>query len=342
MSTSTDFSWLREHLLPYVKPVLLGECQFTNLLISAAGTDHIRDIPYGNSINWTLEYSDNDSVVAGDEGDAIGTAGKSYVAEMELGFQIYRGYFSITDETKAYESSPAQFITALKKEKDSCLRAMIKQLNTDILSGSGTSAIFGLTSLLADSGVYAGQTRGTSAWHTPYYNDNTGSLRPLSVDLLEETYWTQYNRMTDKDDDSSLVILCSGNMLHQFDSLSTIADSHIMNMGSATRQIGANPFNYTYRNIPIVPIRSNASTHPLKNKIIFANLNDFYIDFLLYKIQQSDLNGYGQEKIAEDDFGIILKQVPSDNDEDLYQIKTALQLTCENLYRLCSLVDITE
>lgn len=341
MSASSDFSWLREHLLPYVKPVILGSNQFFKLIASIPG--HMREITYGDTINWTLIYADNDSIAAGDEGESLGTAGKSYYAEMEMAPQIYRGYYSIKDETRVYENSPMKFTSTLQEEKRSCLRALTKQVNTDTYSGTGTSGIFGLAELIKDSGTYAAQTRGTSAWHTPYYNDNSGSLRSLTAALLDDVYFTQYNRMTDEDDDNRIVILCSPSMLIQFDSLSTIAENHVMNLGSATRQIGASVYNYTYRNHPIIPIRSNAATHPLKNKILMLNLNDFYVNFLRYIATPNELEGYGMEFLAVDDAtGVLLKKVPSDKDEDLYMIKTAIQITNENMYRVASLVDITE
>lgn len=174
----------------------------------------------GNArINWQVNYAGNTQVGSYAEGDAAAGSGKQVYHPASLEYKSVRAEIGLGGLTLATSEQGGTFIDMLRSELDNGVRDMRLSIESQLLGdGTGNSAkdITGMLAAIGETGTYAGIDRSTHTWWKSYINDNTGTPRNLSEDLVADVVDEVISRGADQ---STLELWCGPTQWRKFGAL---------------------------------------------------------------------------------------------------------------------------
>ena len=160
---------------------------------------------------WKAKVSGNSSATATSPGGDLPAAGAATYVDAQLLWSNYPVVFSVSNQGLKQMEAAMQMgqglANMLEEQLSDAARDLVDAVNTDMISGDGTSsALVGLCTAIDDTGTYAGISRSTYAEWACYVAHNSGTPRSLTEAIMSTAY--DYALDTTKINQGNWVILC--------------------------------------------------------------------------------------------------------------------------------------
>jgi hypothetical protein len=210
----------------------------------------------------------------------------------------------------------------VKQEVFDATKDLVKDINTMLMGdGTGNSGkdVQGIKYHIADSGNYSNEAldRAVYAWLAAYINDNGGTLRDITEDLMFATH----QELTS----------VRGVTYNQIWTNDTLAEQYARLMGDRRRFVNVKVGDLSidavaYKGRAIIPFPG----YP--NQMDFVMADDFHLEYLT----QEAANSLGQNVKGM----FKIETIPTAKDSTDLAVIAYLNLVCKNAYRQASLRDI--
>lgn len=147
-------------------------------------------------IKWRAHIGGNDSAGSYGETDDLGPAGNQSYMIAELAWKLNKVRVEITGLAQAVSSGPGFVRNLLQNELSEALPDLQQDINSQLLSdgtGNGGKDVTGIYAAIDDGSVvseYAGIDRGSQPLWCSYVNENSGTDRELTLDLMRDVMRT--------------------------------------------------------------------------------------------------------------------------------------------------------
>jgi len=212
--------------------------------------------PCKGKIYWKARYAGNTSAASYGETDTTATAGYQAFEEAVLDPKYVKVEIQITGPAQAISDAGGALIDVLKDEMEGGMNDLVDEMNTQLYGdGTGNSSkdLTGLAAGVDDAtnvATYANLARGTYAWWKALYMGNDGDARPLTLDLMKDTF-----RLQRKNGGKLDLILTNPDHSSQYEDLLTpVAQNRyqVQEGGKVGEGVGAGATNLFFKGVPIV------------------------------------------------------------------------------------------